>query len=172
MQRQLRDSIKTKYGVSSRTSNQVITALTEIEKHRQGKATGLPGRPGSEQNQSQSQSQSQSDQIPIIDTIIGGLDGSGSSSQRGGGLLGLIINFILSLFTRRGGSQAQGSNNVMNILTDLTGGATNPSQAPDLASILLGLLGGGSTAGSSGQAPDVEDLITSLMSGRSSKKSR
>lgn len=152
MQRQLRDAIKDRYGVSNKTSNQVIRALAEVEKHRQGKATGLPGRPGTQQNE----------QAPDINSIVGGV------SSRGG-ILGLIISLITGLLGRGRSGQSQGSPDVMNILSDLMSGATRPDQAPDLTSILLGLLGGGgsgSTTGSGSQAPDVEDLVMSLLSGQ------
>ncbi len=171
MQRQLRDAIKDRYGVSNRTSNQVINALTEIEKHRQGKVVGLPGRPGTQQEEQQ--------QMPDIETIVGGVSGSGYSAQ-GGGILGLIMSLVLKLLGLGRSGQSQGGQDIMNILGDLMGGATNPDQAPDLASILGGLLGsGGSTTGSSSQAPDIEDLVMGLLSGqvssrggRTSKKSR
>lgn len=153
MQRQLSDAIQSRYGVSKKTSGQIIKALTEIEKHRQGKVTALPGRPGSQQNE----------QAPSIDTIVGGLSG-------GGGILGLIINLIKSLFGLGKSGQSQGSQDVMNVLGDLMGGATQPNQAPDLASILLGLLGG--TGSGSQQAPDIEELVTSLLSGQMSSRGK
>lgn len=157
-QRQLRNAIQSRYGVSKKTSNQVIKGLAEIEKHRQGTAVGLPGRPGP--------STQQSEQVPSIDTIIGGLFGSGASAQ-GGGILGLIITIIKRLFGLGG---SQGGQDVTNILNDLTSGATHPNQAPDLASILLGLLGSSMT-GSGGQTAGVEDLVTSLLGGqRTSQK--
>lgn len=162
MQRQLRDAIKSKYGVSGRTSNQVIRALTEIEKHRQGKAVGLPGRPGTQQDE----------QVPNIESIVGGLSGSGYAAQ-GGGILGLIITLITRLLGLGRSGPSQGGQDVTNILGDLMGGATNPNQAPDLASILLGLLGGGaSTTGSGNQAPDIDDLVMSLLSGQASSRGR
>ena len=55
---------------------------------------------------------------------------------------------------------------VTNILGDLMGGATNPTQAPDLASILGGLLGGSSGS----QSSDIETLVTSLLGGQTSSQ--
>lgn len=160
MQRQLRDAIKSKYGVSNKTSGQVIRALTEIEKHRQGISVGLPGRPGPEQDE----------QVPDIESIVGGLAGSSYSAQSGG-ILGLIINVIKRLLGLGASGQSQGGQDVTNILSDLMSGATHPNQAPDLASILLGLLGSnGLTTGSGGQAPDIEELVMSLLGGQTSSR--
>lgn len=155
MQRQLRDAIKSKYGVSNRTSNQVIRALAEVEKHRQGKAAGIPRRPDSQQEE----------QVPNIESIVSGLSAGGFSAQ-GGGILGLIISLITKLLGFGRSGQSQGGQDVTHILSDLMSGATQPDQAPDLASVLSGLLGGGSTTGSSGQAPEIEELVTSLLSGQ------
>jgi hypothetical protein len=152
---QLRDAIQTKYGVSSTTSGQVVQALTEIEKHRQTATGVLPGRPGYEQQA----------QVPNIENIIGGLIGSGSPAQ-GGGMLSLIINIIKRLMGMGRGGQPQGGHNVTSILSDLTGGATHPGQAPDLANILVSLLGG-----SGGQAADIEGLLTSLLGGQAPSRS-
>jgi hypothetical protein len=150
MQRQLQDVIQSRYGVSSKTSNQVIQALTEIEKRRQGTAVGLPGRTDAQQTE------------PLnIESIVGDLFGS-----RRGGLLGLIIYIIGRLLF--GGRNRQSSQDVTNILGDLMGGATHSNQAPDLANILLGLLG----TGSGSQSSDVEGLVTSLLSGQGSSQSR
>jgi hypothetical protein len=150
MQRQLRDIIQNKYGVSSKTSGQVIQALTEIEKHRQG----LPGRSGTTQD----------GQAPNIENIVGGLFGSGSAQK--GGMLGLIITIIMKLFGMGKSGQPQSGNNVSSILSELMGGATHPGQAPDLASILVGLMG----TGSGGQASDIEGMVTSLLSGQASSQ--
>ena len=174
MQRQLRDAIKSKYGVSNRTSNQVITALAEVEKHRQRASVSIPSRPrpGVQQSEpvqlfqqqaQQSQHAQQGEQMPSIETIVGGLTG-------GGGLLGLILGLIKKFLGGGASSQSQGNQNVSNILTDLMSGATNPNEAPDLANVLTGLLGGSGAQSGSGGQPDIEGLITSLLSGQTSPR--
>lgn len=195
-QKQLQDAIGRKYGVSNKTSSQVITALTEIERQRQRTKVSLPGRPGTQQNQPASSAVQMPNDAEVVDvqSIIGRLYGSSTPAQgsgasgasapaqgsapvgrpsaaQGGGLLSLIINIIRSLLGM--GRQSQGSADIMNIVGDLLGGATNTSQAPDMASILSGLLGGGGSASGSGsQGIDVEDLVAGLLGGQTSGRSR
>jgi hypothetical protein len=177
--KELRNAIQTKYGVSKKTSGQVIKVLTEIERQRQV-AIGLPGRPGPGQSNQQvqqvqqvqhAQQAQQAQEVPNIESLIGGVLGGGSSQR--GGLLGLILTILLKLFGMGGSSsQSQSGNNVTSILNDLMGGAIHPGQAPDLSSVLGGLLGG--STGSGGQASDIESMVTTLLGGgqRSSRGGR
>ena len=169
----LRDAIKKKYGVSDEVSDQVITALAEVERHRQDAAgsevQGFRARQPGEQSAGRTQ------QAPDIGTIIGRstnapsrqTSGSGQSS----GMIGIIISVVMMIIQMVMGRnrQSQGSSTsgpVTNILGDLLGGATQPGQAPDLASILGGLLEGG-TSGSStqsgNQAIDIQEIMEGML---------
>ena len=162
---QILNAIKTKYGVSDQVSSQVLSALTEIEKHRQiaagGQVAGMP-------------SLNQGAQVPNINSIVGGLLNNGNPSQSGG-LLDIIKSLIALVMSVLGGNQTQGgnnannANNVMSILNDLTGGATHPGQAPDLTNILGNLLGNSttsSTAGSDNQLANLEGMVNTLLAGQ------
>lgn len=156
----LHDAIKSKYGVSDAVSSQVVAALAEVERHRQdstgGQAQGFRARKPGETSTPQS--------IPDIATIIGS-QGGGSSrstsvSASGSGLIGIILSILQALFSLFMSNQRnQNSGAVTNILNDLLGGATHPSQAPDLNSVLGNLLGG--SAG--GQSLNINDLAQSVL---------
>lgn len=173
----LREAIKKKYGVSDQESDQVIKALAEIERVRQDAAgpqvQGFRARqPGDKTN---------AKEVPDIGTIIGQTTNT-RSRQTGsaGGVAGMgFVSIIISIFMTilkvfLGSRQAQGtqgtqggSGAVTSILTDLLGGATNPTQAPDLGSIIGGLLqNSGGTSG--GQTPDIQDMVQVLLNQPSS----
>lgn len=171
----LRDAIKKKYGVSDDDADQVISALTEVEKYRQdstgAQVHGFRARQPGERSAPQ--------QAPDIGTIIGQTTGTRSRQGSSGGIAGMgFVGMIISIFmtilrvilgsrSRQGQGTQGGSGAVTSVLTDLLGGATTPSQAPDLASILGGLLGGNSgtmTGGTAGnQTMDVNDMVQILL---------
>lgn len=171
----LRDAIKKKYGVSDKESDQVIAALTEIERHRQDSAgsqvQGFRARQPGDANRSK--------EVPDIGTIVressGGRQTSRTSGQvQGSGLIGIILSIIMSIVGMfLSNRQPQGSSNnttVTNVLTDILGGATTPSQAPDLGSILGGLLESNTGTSSGNQTPDIQDMVQILLNQGSSRR--
>jgi len=174
----LRDAIKKKYGVSDEVSNQVIKALTEVEKHRQDAAGdqvhGFRARQPGEQSAGRTQ------QVPDIGTIIGQATNSPSRqtsvSAQGSGLIGIIISVVMMIIQMVMGrkDQSQGSSTsspVTSILTDLLGGATQPGQAPDLASILGGLLESGTSGPatqSGNQSFDIQEIMEGMLGNQAS----
>ncbi len=184
MSEQLVNAIKQKYGVSDEVGQQVVNALVEVEKHRQtsgmrgaqtpdimsivggllggGQQQGGQGGGdlmgmvnsllGGQQPQGNQQSgQGGGDLMGMVNSLLGGQQPQGNQGGQGGGdLMGMVSSLL-------GGGQPQGGHNMVSILGDLLGGASHPSQAPDLMNIVGGLLGG--------QGGDVSGMVNNLLGG-------